>query len=367
MIFLKNIPNKQFILSTHSYIFLNPSIVNTIFYVKYADNQVQLTNQTKNANILYNFGYSIADYLIADGIIIVEHATDIPVLSTIFSWIDIDKRYNLNYFPLTGDIKAYLDMSIFKNREHVYAISFSNKEDEVAAYSGQKSEPNLAVVEVEDERITNLSEMYNPKKTIYATVDFIDFVGLSAGAAKDGFFSGEAMGLIKTVNALAVVVRNFNDDIVDETLGKPDPVTDIDTINDELILSDLLIAENRLAKIQDDYKRGKKAPALQAEEKLLNKISEALNENKVLRDVEFTADEKKAIGGFQFLTLKPMLVIINSDEESYNQNKEMVDDLSKRYNVLEFAGKFHLLDKCCQLLLLCQWPYLPSEKNSGLF
>ncbi|MBN2510762.1 MAG: ATP-binding protein [Spirochaetales bacterium] len=130
--FLKGVENKQFILSTHSYIFLNPSVVDRIFYVQYTGSEVQVTDETENAKVLFNLGYSISDHLIADAIVIVEQPSDIPVIGRVLHWAGLNRRFNINYFPLSGDVRAYLDLGIFSRRQNVIALTFSREENEVA-------------------------------------------------------------------------------------------------------------------------------------------------------------------------------------------------------------------------------------------
>ena len=220
--------------------------------------------------------------------------------------------------------------------------ALTRSEAEVTAYTSSKVEPNLAVVEVMDDRVTRLSEMYRPKKTTYAVVEFIDFVGLASGSAKSGLFSGTAMGLIKTVDALAVVLRNFSEETIDAVLGPPDPEKDIRILEEELVFSDLMIVEKRMERLEADKARGKKNPDQAAEEKLLAKIHPHLEELKPLRHLELTEEERKLISGFQFLSLKPLMVVLNSDESSYGQNGEFLTRLRENYLVVEFAGKFEM-------------------------
>ncbi|MEW5816637.1 MAG: DUF933 domain-containing protein, partial [Spirochaetota bacterium] len=220
--------------------------------------------------------------------------------------------------------------------------ALTKSEAEVTGYSSGKVEPNLAVVTVDDSRVARLSEMYKPKKTIYATIEVIDFVGVSEGAAKKGLFSGPALGLVRTTDALALVVRNFSDETLDGTMGKADPAKDAGNIYSELILSDLIITENRLEKIGNDYRRGKKTPALQAEEKVLKKIHATLNAGLPVVSIELTEEEAKVILGFQFLSQKPLFVILNSEEKNYGKNEKLVNALGKRFNVIEFAGQFEM-------------------------
>jgi len=213
---------------------------------------------------------------------------------------------------------------------------------DISSYSSQKTEPNLAVVEVRDPRVDILSGMYQPKKTIYATVQFTDFVCPPGAASEQGIFSGQSLGIIKTADALGIVLRNFSDETLDEVLGKPDPGKDLLTLEGELLLSDQIQVEKRLSRIEADLARGKKTPQLLAEEKLLKTIFQALEEGKPVREIPLNPEDKKGITGFAFLTAKPLFLILNSDEKRYGKNKELAEALSEKYQVLEFAGTFEM-------------------------
>lgn len=211
---------------------------------------------------------------------------------------------------------------------------------EVSAYGQGESEPNQAIIEVIDERIGILADMYHPKKAMYATIEYIDFAGVNKSDKKQELMSGPGMVLLKNTDALALVVRNFSDPVLDEMFGASDPVSEIETMEAEMIISDLIIAENRLEKILLSYKRGIKTPALQIEEKAVNKLIEHLSDEQPLRTLELPEEEEKSVRGFQFISKKPLLLILNTDEDNYQQNQELVDSLAEKYPVLEFAGKF---------------------------
>lgn len=212
---------------------------------------------------------------------------------------------------------------------------------EISSYSIQKTEPNIGVVEVMDERVSKLAEFYEPKKIIYATIEYIDFARLSAGLGKE-ILSGTLLTLAKTTDALAVVVRNFDDEILNQTLGKPDPLDSIDKINTELIIFDLIIAEKRLEKIELSLKRGIKDSKLLLEEKVIKKAIEGLNQEIPLRDIKFPSNEEKAIRGFQFLSQKPLMIILNSDEKNFGHNSELLEKIRSNYMIMEFAGNFEM-------------------------
>jgi len=212
------------------------------------------------------------------------------------------------------------------------------KAEAPVAHSNGKAEPNLAVIKVLDERVDYLSEIYDPKKTVYATVEFVDFVGLEESGDRKDAFSGAAMTLIKTMDALALVVRNFNDDV----LGVPKPLEDLRKIHDELTLLDLMVVENRLERIENGHKRGQHTEALVREEKTLRRILEHLNENHPIRDMELSPEEEKAVRGFQFFTQKPLMVILNSEEARFGKSGALVSEIEKTHRVIEFAGKFEM-------------------------
>ena len=220
--------------------------------------------------------------------------------------------------------------------------ALTKMEAHVTTYSDAKAEPNVAVVEVDDERLIRLTDMYKPKKTTGATIEMIDFPGLKEGSARNGSFSGNSMEWIKNTDALALVVRNFNDDMA----GDPTPLSDIDEIYTELLLADLILVESRLERLEWFQKRGQKTNALALEEKALRKIAEQLNNNQPIRNLDLDEDEEKTIRGFQFLTKKPFLVILNSDETVFGQNKDIMGEIESRYNVIEFAGSFETELSC---------------------
>lgn len=211
---------------------------------------------------------------------------------------------------------------------------------EVSAYGQGESEPNQSIINVIDERITKLSEMYNPKKTVYATIEYIDFAGVNKSDKKQELMSGPGMVLLKNTDALALVVRNFSDPVLDEMFGEFDPAADVESMETEMIISDMIIAEKRLEKILLSYKRGIKTPALQIEEKAINTIIEHLNAEQPLRTLELPDEEEKSIRGFQFISQKPLLLILNTDENRYHENQETLDAFSEKYPIVEFAGKF---------------------------
>ncbi len=216
--------------------------------------------------------------------------------------------------------------------------ALTKSEAQVTSYANSKSEPNRAVVQVIDNRVETLSEMYQPRKTTFAAIELIDFVGLSQGAAREGLFTSNAMGAVKNTDALVLVLGNF----LQNPAEKPAPLITLEKLEEELLISDLIIAENRLERIAKAARQGKKTNLLEVEERLLLRIVEQLSDNRSIRDMKLDGEHEKMIRGFQFLTQKPVLVIINSDETNYGKDKNLLAQIEKRHRAIEFAGKFEL-------------------------
>lgn len=221
--------------------------------------------------------------------------------------------------------------------------ALTGQEAEVAEYASGKMEPNIAVVDVGDPRVDTLAAMYQPKRTIYATTEFIDFVGgAGADTETNGIFSGQGITMIRGADALLTVLRNFSNPVLDELHGEPGPKRDLDTIETELILADQVIAERRLERIRADHQRGRKTAASQAEERVIQRVVDQLDGGGVIRNLDLTVDEAQILSGFRFLTAKPVLLVLNSGEDNYGSNSELLELLETRYPTIEFAGKFEM-------------------------
>jgi GTP-binding protein YchF len=186
---------------------------------------------------------------------------------------------------------------------------------ETSAY-GTSSSPNIGTVKVPDTRLDKLTEMFNPKKTTPATVEYTDVAGMAKGAGQTGALPG--LNLIQKVEALVHVVRAFDDPNLPHPEGSVDPIRDIQTMDLELAFSDLAVIEKRLPRLDDSIKKTKPGPDREAqafEKEVMEKLNEALTKDIPLRDLDLSEDELKAVRGYQFLTLKPLLTILNLGEE----------------------------------------------------
>ena len=184
---------------------------------------------------------------------------------------------------------------------------------EAANYPFCTIEPNVGVVTVPDERVTTLSEIYHSKKTIYATIEFCDIAGLVKGASRGEGLGNKFLGNIRESAAIIHVVRCFDDENVVHVDGKVDPLSDIETINLELILSDMEVLDRRIAK-QTKMLKGDKS--LQKEIDLLKKIQEHLGEGKSARSMDLDDEESLFVRSLDLLSYKPIIYAANLDEDN---------------------------------------------------
>lgn len=214
---------------------------------------------------------------------------------------------------------------------------------------GGEGEVNLATVKVPDARLDRLAGIFRPKRVVPADVQYIDVAGLAKGIAEHGL-GGQLLGHLAQADALVHVVRAFTDPNVPHPEGTVDPLRDIETINLELAFSDLGIIEKRLTRIQATIPklRGAEREAYEREAALLQRLRAALEAGTPLREVELTPDEVKSLRGFGFLTLKPMLILLNLGEDQLGAPGEaLLAEARARYarpgvEVDALAGKIEM-------------------------
>ncbi|MFC3419299.1 redox-regulated ATPase YchF [Salinicoccus hispanicus] len=182
-----------------------------------------------------------------------------------------------------------------------------------ANYPFATIDPNVGIVEVPDERLNVLTEMVVPKKTIPTAFEFTDIAGIVKGASKGEGLGNKFLAHIREVDAICQVVRAFDDENVTHVSGKIDPIDDIEIINMELIFADLESIEKRLPRLEK-MARQKDKEAM-AEQALLSKIKEGLENDQPVRALEFTEEEAQQVKTLHLLTQKPMLYVANVAEE----------------------------------------------------
>lgn len=183
---------------------------------------------------------------------------------------------------------------------------------EAANYPFCTIEPNVGVVTVPDERITKLHEIYNSKKTIYATIEFCDIAGLVKGASKGEGLGNKFLGHIREVEAVVHVVRCFENDNIVHVDGKINPANDIDTINTELLLSDMEVMERRLQKTEKNAKFDKSA---REELDLLQRVYAHLSEGKNARSMDLDEEEADFVKTIGLLSYKPIIYVANVSDD----------------------------------------------------
>lgn len=207
---------------------------------------------------------------------------------------------------------------------------------EAANYPFCTIEPNVGVVDVPDERLPHLVQMYKTKRCIPTAMRFVDIAGLVKGASKGEGLGNKFLAHIRQVDAVAQVVRCFVDENITHVEGELDPLRDIEIINTELCLADLDTLEKRMERVQKLIKTGdKKAPGEMA---VLAKIKELLEQALPARRVEMTEDEAMLIGDLNLMTLKPVLFIANvSEDEVANADENQYVKIVKKYALEEGA------------------------------
>ncbi|MFA6258950.1 MAG: redox-regulated ATPase YchF [Candidatus Paceibacterota bacterium] len=177
-------------------------------------------------------------------------------------------------------------------------------------------DPSVGIVPVPDDRLWKLSEFSKSAKTIPAVIEFVDIAGLVAGASKGEGLGNKFLTNIREVDAIAHIVRVFEDPSVIHVANKIDPMNDIGVINLELVLSDMETVSKRIANLVRDVKKGEKEAIL--EETILKKVEEVLEKGKMATEANLSDDEKLKIKSMNLLTLKPMLYVLNTSEANEN-------------------------------------------------
>ncbi len=213
---------------------------------------------------------------------------------------------------------------------------------ETTIYPTTSGEPHIGTVRVPDQRLERLSALFKPKKTTHATIEYIDFIGLTKGNTKQ---NKEVFDLIKDVDALVQVVRLFSDNAVVHPLGTIHVSRDIDTVELELIFGDLEFIEKRLERMEEGVRRGKKPD--QSEKSLLLKCKDILMKEIPLRHAEFTEEDLRAMRPLQFLSIIPEIVVLNYGEQDLGTEKEknLINELSNHYSslaLLPLCGKIEM-------------------------
>jgi ribosome-binding ATPase len=198
------------------------------------------------------------------------------------------------------------------------------------AYANPR-EAHVGVAKVPDDRLDRLAALYHPKKLTHASVEYVDVGAIGQEALKESSY----LGHLRNVDALAHVLRAFEDPSIPH-VGAIDPLRDIKNVEFDLMVSDLGQIEKRLERLQKDLKK-MRSPDLEKEFDLLTRANAHLGSERPLREMEMTAEDKKRLRGFMFLSEKPMLYVLNVSE-STELGKEL-EDAARQYKLTEVASR----------------------------
>jgi ribosome-binding ATPase len=188
------------------------------------------------------------------------------------------------------------------------------------------------VAKVPDTRLEALAHLFEPPKTVHATVEYVDMPSISKENLRDPSY----LASLRVVDAFAHVLRLFQDETIPHEKGSVDPVRDLEDVETELILSDFVVVEKRLERLEKDRKKTKN-PELDREFELLERCKTTLEENRPLRQLEIEGDDEKRIRGFQFLSLKPVLYVLNLGEGDAG----ILHQREREYREGALAGRRH--------------------------
>lgn len=215
--------------------------------------------------------------------------------------------------------------------------AITNSQVEAANYPFATIEPNVGIVNLYDERINNLVKLVNPENVVYSTVKFVDIAGLVKGASKGEGLGNKFLQNIREVQAIIHVVRCFEDNNITHVNNKVDPISDINIINLELIISDLEIIENRINKIKKTALANADKKA-KAEYDILTKIENCLKQEKMASDAGLSEEELALVKHYNLITLKPYLLLANISENDINNPMANVHYQS----LVDYANRNHI-------------------------
>ena len=210
----------------------------------------------------------------------------------------------------------------------------SSQNAEAANYPFCTIDPNVGTVVVPDQRVTDLVELFNPKKIVPATIEFVDIAGLVKGASKGEGLGNQFLSHIREVEAIVHIVRCFDDDNIVHVEGKIDPKGDIEIIETELILKDIDTIDKRLDKAGKGLKSGDKKAKMEVD--LLNRLKDHLSGSRLAKyfTKELNEEESEIIRELHLLSDKPVLYVANVDDKNLNGNQysELVKSISEKEN-----------------------------------
>lgn len=221
--------------------------------------------------------------------------------------------------------------------------SLTGKNIETTSYLTVTDSPHLGIVKVPDSRIERLTEIYKPGKTTFASVEYVDYIGINV---KDASHNSKVIEHIKDADAIVHIVRAFEDLSIQHPLNDIDPLRDITTVEAEIIFHDFELADKRLERMDEAAKKGKKSD--EAEKNLLIKCRKSLEDDIPLRNIDFSEDEQKVMRHLQFITTKPEIIVLNIGEKDINSEKakKLQEDVENYYSGRGLPDKVRVITLC---------------------
>jgi ribosome-binding ATPase len=231
----------------------------------------------------------------------------------------------------------------FSGKSTLFQTLTNTHLDEAASH---RQQTNIAMVKVPDARIDVLAGYFHPKKLVYTSIEFVDVIGLKKGDRDSTQFTSSFLASVKTNDALIHVVRCFDDPLYPHPEGSIDPKRDVQILDTEFLLSDLAMMENRIDKLKKQVQKTQDEKS-KYELQVLEKCFAFLEQEKPLRLLQLDQHERKIIRGYSFLTEKPLLVVLNLDEETATRRDELVAELQTEFShagiaVDAFSGKIEM-------------------------
>lgn len=213
--------------------------------------------------------------------------------------------------------------------------------------SGGRKDSNQAIVKVPDERLDILTDIFNPKRKVNATIEFVDFAGFQNVESKGGIFNNQFLIKAKTMDALVHIVRGFDDSSVPHIFESINLERDIQHLEDEFVLADLAFVETRLEKLEKDIMKQKSKDEAERELAEMLRWKETLENNIPLREIEFDENVKKYVKNYQPLSAKPLVIALNLSEDKVKESNSIIEKLKNKFKsnqieILPFFAKIEL-------------------------
>jgi len=195
-------------------------------------------------------------------------------------------------------------------------------------------EANIKNIKVPDSRLENLQKIYEPKKFTPAEIEYVDIAGITSSENKQvKGLDRQLVNMIKNSDAFLHVVRAFNDENVIHVEDTIDVARDYENVDTELVLTDLDLVENKIERLEKGFKKKKPEKIEEIEYEIMKKCKEHLEEFKPLREIEFSEDDLRILNGYQLLSLKPVLVVVNIDEDQLDEAEKIEADLAEKMSM----------------------------------